>query len=203
MEMKRLTSLDALRGIAALSVVFWHWQHFFALSGAWEPGWRRDMQPFYWALKPLYLQGWAAVDLFFMLSGFVFFWLYSDTIRERATGMGRFWLLRFSRLYPLHVVLLLAVAVLQALYFREARTFFIYQANDLDHSSRTCLWFRHGARTHRRRSTDRHGRCRSRFCSMPCSSRCAARDCGPDGRRWRWPRSAFRFCGGTSISRVG
>ena len=26
---QRLYSLDVLRGLAALSVVFWHWQHFF------------------------------------------------------------------------------------------------------------------------------------------------------------------------------
>ncbi|MDF7795325.1 hypothetical protein [Pseudomonas syringae] len=25
----RLYTLDVLRGVAALSVVFWHWQHFF------------------------------------------------------------------------------------------------------------------------------------------------------------------------------
>ena len=41
------------------------------------------MQPFFWLLKPLYIQGWAAVDLFFALSGFVFFWLYSENIAER------------------------------------------------------------------------------------------------------------------------
>jgi peptidoglycan/LPS O-acetylase OafA/YrhL len=133
MSTKRLTSLDALRGIAALSVVFWHWQHFFALSGTWQTGWRREMQPFYWALKPLYLQGWAAVDLFFVLSGFVFFWLYSEKIAARAIGSGRFWLLRFSRLYPLHFVLLIVAAALQAIYFREVGTFFIYQDNDVGH----------------------------------------------------------------------
>src|ERR1700759_328384 len=93
MERKRLTSLDALRGVAALSVVLWHWQHFFAISGDWQDGWRRDMQPFYAVLKPFYLQGWAAVDLFFVLSGFVFFWLYGDAVRTRAIVAGRFaWL---------------------------------------------------------------------------------------------------------------
>ena len=39
MEPKRLTSLDALRGVAALSIVVWHWQHFFAISGRWQTGW--------------------------------------------------------------------------------------------------------------------------------------------------------------------
>ncbi len=133
MEPKRLTSLDALRGIAALAIVLWHWQHFFALSGDWEDGWRRDVQPFYAVLKPLYLQGWAAVDLFFVLSGFVFFWLYGETIRARTMGAFRFALLRFSRLYPLHLLLLLVAAALQALYFSKIQSFFIYTENDTNH----------------------------------------------------------------------
>lgn len=131
MERKRLTSLDALRGIAALAVVVWHWQHFFAISGAWMPGWSREMQPFYTVLKPLYLEGWAAVDLFFVLSGFVFFWLYGDAVRERAMGAGRFAWLRFSRLYPLHLVTLLAVAAMQIWFTRLHGGPFVYIENDL------------------------------------------------------------------------
>jgi len=133
MEPKRLTSLDALRGIAALSIVFWHWQHFFAIDGDWMEGWNREMQPLFWLFKPLYLQGWAAVDLFFVLSGFVFFWLYGDPIRERRVEGWRFALLRFSRLYPLHLVLLIAVAAMQFVFFRMNDGFFIYDANDAPH----------------------------------------------------------------------
>ncbi|HEX4301148.1 MAG TPA: acyltransferase [Rhizomicrobium sp.] len=129
----RLTSLDALRGVAALSVVVWHWQHFFAVGGDWQDGWRPDMQPFYGVLKPLYVQGWAAVDLFFVLSGFVFFWLYGAAIRERTTGAGHFAWLRFSRLYPLHFVMLIAAAVLQFFFFRAHGVFFVYEANDAAH----------------------------------------------------------------------
>ncbi|MGD0143999.1 MAG: acyltransferase [Rhizomicrobium sp.] len=131
--MKRLYSLDALRGIAALSVVIWHWQHFFAISGTWQAGWRRESQPLFWLLKPLYEQGWIAVDLFFALSGFVFFWLYSEAIREHRMGPARFALLRFSRLYPLHFVTLVIVAVLQIVFFRTAGKFFIFDANDWQH----------------------------------------------------------------------
>jgi peptidoglycan/LPS O-acetylase OafA/YrhL len=125
--------LDALRGVAALAVVVWHWQHFFAIGGDFAEGWSRDMQPMFWLLKPLYLQGWAAVDLFFALSGFVFFWLYGDAIRSRATGVGQFALLRFSRLYPLQIATLVVVAVLQAQFVRAHGQFFIYQANDARH----------------------------------------------------------------------
>lgn len=130
---KRLTALDGLRGVAAIAVVAWHWQHFFAISGDWQAGWTRSMQPFFWLLKPLYVQGWAAVDLFFVLSGFVFFWLYRDSIRSGATGAWKFSVLRISRLYPLHFAMLIAVAYLQLLFFRAHGRFFVYEPNDLPH----------------------------------------------------------------------
>src|ERR1700748_3423388 len=116
--MKRLHGLDALRGIAALSVVIWHWQHFQSFSGGFKQKGTRLSQPFFWALKPIYDAGWAAVDLFFALSGFVFFWLYAPAIRERAIGFGKFAWLRFSRLYPLFFVTLIAAAILQVFFHR-------------------------------------------------------------------------------------
>lgn len=131
--MKRLHALDALRGVAALGIVVWHWQHFFAADGDWPDGWQRSDQPFYLLLKPLYVQGWAAVDLFFVLSGFVFFWLYGEAVREGRIAGFAFARLRFSRLYPLHFALLLVVAGLQLLFLRATGTFFIYQANDWPH----------------------------------------------------------------------
>ncbi|OIQ68292.1 acyltransferase family protein [mine drainage metagenome] len=42
-------------------------------------------------------------------------------------------MLRFSRLYPLHLVTLLLVALLQPVYFNLHGYFFVYQANDLPH----------------------------------------------------------------------
>jgi len=131
--MKRLHALDTLRGLAALSIVIWHWQHFFAVSGDWQDGWSHAQEPFYLVLKPLYEEGWAAVDLFFPLSGFIFFWLYGEAIRERRIGAGRFAWLRFSRLYPLHLTTLLIVAVLQFFFQRATGSFFIYDANDPQH----------------------------------------------------------------------
>src|SRR5689334_18171621 len=91
------------------------------------------MQPFFWLLKPLYIQGWAAVDLFFVLSGFVFFWLYSESLRDGRVRLGAFALMRFSRLYPLQVLTLIVVALLQSLYFARVGRFFIYQDNVWQH----------------------------------------------------------------------
>lgn len=128
--MKRLYSLDAIRGLAALTIVIWHWQHFFALSGHWQTVWSRDWQPFYWLLKPLYLEAWAAVDLFFALSGFVFFWLYREAIREGKVKAGTFALLRFSRLWPLHALMLAIITLLQMQFHTTTGTYFIFPADD-------------------------------------------------------------------------
>jgi len=125
--LKRLYSLDALRGVAALSVVFWHWQHFFALTGSWQAVWHREDQPFYWLFKPLYLEGWAAVDLFFALSGFVFFWLYAGAIREGTAKAGKFALLRFSRLYPLFFLTLILALALQTAFHHVTGKYFIFE----------------------------------------------------------------------------
>lgn len=130
--MKRLYSLDAIRGLAALTIVIWHWQHFFALSGHWQTVWQRDWQPFYHILEPLYLEAWAAVDLFFALSGFVFFWLYGQAIAAGKVKPGHFALLRFSRLWPLHALMLLAITGLQWAFHAKTGVDFIFPAEGWD-----------------------------------------------------------------------
>lgn len=130
---KRLYSIDALRGVAAMGIVVWHWQHFYALSGTWEDGWSRAQEPFYLFLKPLYEYGWAAVDLFFAVSGFVFYWLYLEPVAARQIGAGKFALQRLSRLYPIYFVTLLVAAGLQFLFFEQTGSYFIFDANDWRH----------------------------------------------------------------------
>ena len=112
---ERLHALDALRGAAALAVVFWHWQHFGAM-GPVEQSLERNLQPQYEVFRIFYDHGWLAVDLFFSLSGFIFFWLYSQTISQHRIGPTRFFILRFSRLYPLHIATLLFVTIAQITY---------------------------------------------------------------------------------------
>ncbi len=125
---RHIYSLDALRGLAALGVVLWHWQHFFC-GGAAPAGFIPAHQPFYSAFSLLYTGGWRAVDLFFCLSGFIFSWLYSDRIAQGEISFKSFALLRFSRLYPLHFATLLFCAAGEAFFRHEYGQSFVYQWN--------------------------------------------------------------------------
>lgn len=127
----RFQSLDVLRGFAAMSVVISHWQHFYYSASQ-----RRidiadkTVQPLYDLLWPFYEYGAFAVDLFFALSGFIFFCYYARKISNRTLSWRSFVLLRFSRLYPLHIATLVIVAALQLCYWGQNGVYFVYQSND-------------------------------------------------------------------------
>jgi peptidoglycan/LPS O-acetylase OafA/YrhL len=106
--MKRLHYLDGLRGIAALLVAtFSHYKFFVQPFNA-------DAAPVsapaFDLLWPIYEYSWFAVDIFFVISGLVFAHVYA----ARLPSASLFALRRFARLYPLHLVTLLAAAILAA-----------------------------------------------------------------------------------------
>jgi peptidoglycan/LPS O-acetylase OafA/YrhL len=85
--------LDALRGIAALAVVGYHFGS-------------RDDLPY------LFPRGYLAVDFFFVLSGFVIAAAYSKRLADGNLTVPRFFLIRGIRLLPLIVIgALLAAAI--------------------------------------------------------------------------------------------
>jgi peptidoglycan/LPS O-acetylase OafA/YrhL len=71
------------------------------------------------------------VELFWTLSGFIFYWKYAASVYARRTTAEEFALRRFSRLYPLHFITLILVTILQALYLRTHQTTFIYGGYDV------------------------------------------------------------------------
>lgn len=84
MDVKRLTELDGLRGIAALAVVFFHYMtRYDKLYG-------HDFR-----VPELFALGSFGVHLFFIVSGFVIYW----TISRSEKPLDFIWS-RFSRLYP-------------------------------------------------------------------------------------------------------
>jgi peptidoglycan/LPS O-acetylase OafA/YrhL len=82
----RIPSLDGLRGIAAIAVVSFHYNIFFLPQ----------------ARLPFLGRAYLAVDLFFLLSGFVLAHVYG---RELASNWRSHWqkfaMARFARIYPL------------------------------------------------------------------------------------------------------
>jgi peptidoglycan/LPS O-acetylase OafA/YrhL len=127
---KRYLVVDLLRGLAAIAVLVWHYQQlFFLYPGAELAASFRSSKPLYWLLGPLYELGAAAVQLFWMISGFVFCAVYAS---GRATTRD-FIVHRLARLYPLHLLTLLMVAVLQAISFSAVGEAQLYGNNDIYH----------------------------------------------------------------------
>jgi peptidoglycan/LPS O-acetylase OafA/YrhL len=130
---KHLYALDVSRGLASLSVIIWHWQNFALKGYSISPDFIRENQPLYYILRLFYEKGALAVNYFFLLSGFIFFWLYRASIQDRTTSAWKFGVQRFSRLYPLHFVTLLVVAMMQFLYVSREGISFAFPCNDLYH----------------------------------------------------------------------
>jgi peptidoglycan/LPS O-acetylase OafA/YrhL len=107
----KLLGLEILRFTSALAVLFYHYNHFMQIPGTAAVAWP-DV-PFYNWLWPLYDHGNLGVELFWGISGYIFFWIYGQAIHAGAVSATRFFWLRFSRLYPLHFATLIAVAGLQ------------------------------------------------------------------------------------------
>ncbi|MFC0590033.1 acyltransferase family protein [Novosphingobium aquiterrae] len=103
---RHLDALTGIRGIAAWGVVLYHIRLSLVMIC---PPW----------LIAILGRGYLAVDLFFMLSGFVIWYNYAERIAAGGWAAARLFLWRrFTRVWPLHGAILLAfiglVAVLAA-----------------------------------------------------------------------------------------
>ncbi len=123
----RFYELDILRGVAAILVVTFHYKHFLLISDT--AGFDYDHLPFGALLLPVYIYGQFFVELFFSISGYVFFWLYGEAVSSHRTDAKSFFIARFARLYPLYFVTLIFVAVGQPLFRHLYGGDFIYSAN--------------------------------------------------------------------------
>jgi peptidoglycan/LPS O-acetylase OafA/YrhL len=91
----RFEALDALRGISALLVVLFHIPIYHSLKGT-----------------ESFVNLQFCVDMFFALSGFVLCHAYGHRLNNGAEGL-RFALMRFARLWPLHMVMLALFVVIE------------------------------------------------------------------------------------------
>jgi peptidoglycan/LPS O-acetylase OafA/YrhL len=133
----KFLGVELLRFLSGLSVLVWHYQHFFINPIETDFGFKKSLLPFYKMLFPFYEGGDFAVMIFWMISGFIFTAKYSGIIFQNAITLDKFFILRFSRLYPLHFFTLLYVAAAQGIYAMSHRfygfDYFIYPFNDLKH----------------------------------------------------------------------
>lgn len=122
--------LEPLRFILSISVIIWHYQHFFYPFVNYENRlFFFAKQPFFNELSFIYSQGLYAVHVFWFISGIIFYRIYEKRISQSKISFKSFLLNRFSRLYPLHLVTLLIVLILQILYHHRNQSYFIYQNN--------------------------------------------------------------------------
>ena len=115
----RLDQLTALRGIAAWLVVFYHAR---LLIAGWLPA----------PVTALIDHGNLAVDIFFILSGFVMWLNYGARLQTSGlAGAPAFWWRRFARIWPLHAAILTALAGYAALLWATGRVGTDYPWQDL------------------------------------------------------------------------
>ncbi len=81
---KTYLTLDGARGVAALFVAIFHTEKFWGPVAFWH--------------------SYLAVDLFFVLSGFVIAHAYGRKLRDGRMSSGKFMLVRLIRLYPMYVI---------------------------------------------------------------------------------------------------
>jgi peptidoglycan/LPS O-acetylase OafA/YrhL len=109
-----LGSVDQLRGVAILVVLF---DHLFGINFHWVLPWVNGVRDFTaYGYQSVFVHffylGWAGVSLFFVLSGFCIHW---SCLRWERFEIGRFFWLRFWRIYPAYLI---AVIIFSAWEFR-------------------------------------------------------------------------------------
>jgi peptidoglycan/LPS O-acetylase OafA/YrhL len=117
---ERLSALDGLRGLAACGVaLLYHAQALFVAGGVAD-----QSDVLHW----FHRWGWTLVDLFFLISGYIFAHVYlSDEKSLTRANLRDFAVARIARLYPLHLLMLVLCAVLFAA--RPDNTAFAFVAN--------------------------------------------------------------------------
>tara|TARA_Y100000590_G_C15677562_1_gene998600 strand:- start:617 stop:1672 length:1056 start_codon:yes stop_codon:yes gene_type:complete len=130
MQNERYYLLDIARGIAAFSVAIFHYRIFYDNNIS-LVDYNAQKQPFYSIIFFIYEYGWMAVQFFFILSGFIFYILYSERVKKNEITKLTFFKLRFSRLYPLHFITLLISVLI--FYFYNQNFFSVKIEGDLKH----------------------------------------------------------------------
>ncbi|MBC7430424.1 MAG: acyltransferase [Bacteriovorax sp.] len=105
-EIKELTSL---RFLAAMHVVLFHNMNMLGTDITKLPNW----------LLAIISYGYCGVTFFFVLSGFILAYVYSDSMMKSETSSAQFYYARFSRIYPIYFLALIVDLPRGMAYFIE------------------------------------------------------------------------------------
>jgi len=104
-----LPALTGLRAFAAANIVFFHFGN---------PAW-------FGPLAPMMSNGYVGVDFFFILSGFILTYNYTDRQAQGRFRVREFWQTRLTRLYPIYALgLLISLPILQLEWHYQTRAHF-------------------------------------------------------------------------------
>ena len=132
-KLKKIPAIEFLRFFSALMILVFHYVHFTYKGTSLPQNLSNLNLPFYNFLWIFYEFGKYAVQIFWSISGFIFFLKYKDLVADKLISAKDFFILRLSRLYPLHFLTLLIVLFLQIIYLKQTGLYFINQHNDLPH----------------------------------------------------------------------
>ncbi|MBA3315229.1 MAG: acyltransferase [Planctomycetaceae bacterium] len=99
-----IDSLTSMRFFAALIVVIWHYFD--------PPNPESPLAKLISAVAPWTHRGHLMVDFFFVLSGFVLTYVYFESVRRQRFDISEFYVKRFARIYPMHLLTFLAFVLI-------------------------------------------------------------------------------------------
>jgi peptidoglycan/LPS O-acetylase OafA/YrhL len=103
-----LTPLTSIRFFAALHLLLFHGLGYVVHESG-GPAALQEIPG--WAVRFME-HGYYSTGLFFLLSGFILTYLYVDTAGRQTVGSRRFWVARLTRIYPLHITVLVLLTPL-------------------------------------------------------------------------------------------
>jgi peptidoglycan/LPS O-acetylase OafA/YrhL len=122
-----MASVDLTRFILALSIMLFHFRNFLPFSKS-----RSELEdsvnqfPASEVLEFFYINGDFAVPMFWAISGAVIAFTYSSGNQN----LSKFLASRFARLYPLHILTLIVVLIIQIYWSHKYGTYLIYEGNN-------------------------------------------------------------------------
>jgi peptidoglycan/LPS O-acetylase OafA/YrhL len=122
--MKKYYGIELLRFLSSLTIVIYHWGTSFGQLNL------SSSYPYRSILGAIYNHGSYAVSIFFVISGLVFSNIY---LNQEKSSFGNFFIKRLARLYPLHILTLFLLVIIQFILFKILGSYQLYTFNDFYH----------------------------------------------------------------------